>query len=82
MTDLVAQQRQYDCEAHDCVEAFKSGKKHMAEQLLPHTRPAVVRTWFQFRVLGVVAMVSLLHLAANWRDDEKNIPLHYATSNG
>ena len=53
----------------ECVNAFKSGNKHMAEQLLPHTRPANVRTTFPLvRGVHVVAMsmVSLLHIAAYW----------------
>ena len=56
----------------DCVNAFKSGNKQVAKKLLPSIRPAVVRTTFEslgfpyFHVLGRVAMVSLLHLAAYW----------------
>ena len=53
----------------DCVDAFKSGNKQVAEKLLPSTKPADVRTTFQsLRFVGgtVVAMVSLLHLAAYW----------------
>ena len=47
----------------ECVRAFMGGNKQVAEQLLPSTRPDVVRTTFQFRYSNV-AMVSLLHLAA------------------
>ena len=64
---MVADQKQGDGGEDDCVDAFKSGNKHVAEQLLPHTRPADVRTTFRFRVgrtVAMVSMVSLLHLAA------------------
>ena len=50
----------------ECVNAFKSGNKQVAEQLLPSIRPAVVRTTFKFWFFRSVAMVSLLHLAAYW----------------
>ena len=56
-------------EEKDCIIAFTSGKKRMAEQLLPRIIPAVVRTTFQspqFSIPSVVGMVSLLHLAAFW----------------
>ena len=49
-----------------CVEAFKSGKKQMAEQLLPSIIPADVWTTFDFWYYHGVVMVSLLHLAAYW----------------
>ena len=60
MTELVAQQRQEDrgVGKDDCIDAFKSGNQHVAEQLLPHTRPADVRTRFEFRVGRAVPMVS------------------------
>ena len=51
---------------HDCVNAFKSGNKQVAEQLLPSIRPAVVRTTFESFYYGNVESVSLLHLAAYW----------------
>ena len=51
----------------DCVQAFKSGNKQVAEQLIPSIkRPAVVRTTFESFYYGNVAKVSLLHLAAYW----------------
>ena len=54
----------------DCINAFKTGNKSMAERLLPHTtrpRPADVITSFKFRSLvATVTMVFLLHLAAYW----------------
>ena len=65
----MADQQQGDGGEDECVNAFKSGNKHMAEQLLPHTRPAVVRTTFELGVgrrVAMVSMVSLLHLAAYW----------------
>ena len=49
------------------VNAFHSGNKQVAEQLLPMIRPAVVRIRFKARMYPLgVAMVSLLHLAAHW----------------
>ena len=69
----MADQQQGDGGENECVNAFKNGNKHMAEQLLPHTRPADVRTTFRLRVgvgefiiAPMVSMVSLLHLAAYW----------------
>ena len=52
----------------ECVYAFKSGNKKVAEQLLSSIRPAMVRTTLHSRMylLGSVAVVSLLHLAAYW----------------
>ena len=51
----------------DCVRAFKSGNKLVAEQLLPRIpQPAAITTTFQFSYYRVVALVSLLHLAAYW----------------
>ena len=52
----------------DCVAAFKSGNKRVAEQLQTRIKPAFVRTTFQTfsdtpRSIG---NVSLLHLAAYW----------------
>ena len=46
----------------ECVYAFKSGNKQVAEELLPSIIPAVVRTTFEFDI-SILAMVSLLHLA-------------------
>ena len=43
----MADQQQGDGGEDECVNAFKSGNKHLAEQLLPHTRPADVRTRFR-----------------------------------
>ena len=66
----MADQQQGDGGEDECVNSFKSGNKHMAEQLLPYTRPADVRTTFPLvRGVHVVAMsmVSpLLHIAAYW----------------
>ena len=56
-------------QAKDCVAAFKKGEKSTAKQLLnlASIRLAAVRTKFQsFRFMGMVTMVSLLHLAAYW----------------
>ena len=39
----MADQKQGDGGEDECVNAFKSGNKQVAEQLLPHTRPADVR---------------------------------------
>ena len=58
-------------EEKSCVDAFKSGNKQVAEQLLtsPHLHPAAIGTKF---FLGdqsantATAEVSLLHLAAYW----------------
>ena len=71
---MAAERRQEELE-EDCVRAFKSGNKLMAEQLLPRIPlPAVraVTTTFKLdadlvgvRVL-VCSMVTLLHLAAYW----------------
>ena len=52
----------------DCVRAFRSGNKLMAEQLLPRIPlPAVraITTTFEL-AFGVCSMVTLLHLAAYW----------------
>ena len=46
---LMADREQGDGGEDECVNAFKSGNKHVAEQLLSHTRPADVRTTFEFR---------------------------------
>ena len=46
----MADQKQGDCGEDECVNAFKRGNKQVAEQLLPHTRPANVRTTFEFSV--------------------------------
>ena len=57
---------QHQVVEHDCVDAFKSGNKSTAEELLPRTRPANVRTTFA-GIYGVpVTLVSLLHLSAYW----------------
>ena len=52
----------------DHVMAFKSGNKLVAEQLLPCIpQPATITTTFKFSDrYPVVALVSLLHLAAYW----------------
>ena len=51
----------------DYVIAFKSGNKLVAEQLLPRIpQPAAITTTFVFSRYPVVALVSLLHLAAYW----------------
>ena len=45
----------------DCVCAFKSGNKLMAEQLLPRIKqPATITTMIDFSIYGVLALVSLL----------------------
>ena len=50
----------------DYVIAFKSGNKLVAVQLLPRIpQPAAITTTFKFSY-GVLALVSLLHLAAYW----------------
>ena len=61
-------ERQQDQEQEDCVSAFKSGNKLVAEQLLPRIpQPATITTTFEFyRIYGALALVSLLHLAAYW----------------
>ena len=54
-------------EKEDYVIAFKSGNKLVAEQLLPRIpQPAAITTTFEFSRHGVLALVSLLHLAAYW----------------
>ena len=54
-------------EEEDYVIAFKSGNKLVAEQLLPRIpQPAAITTTFEFSYHGVLALVSLLHLAAYW----------------
>ena len=54
-------------EKEDYVIAFKSGNKLVAEQLLPRIpQPAAITTTFKFSWYGVLALVSLLHLAAYW----------------
>ena len=102
---MAAERRQEELE-EDCVRAFTSGKKLMAEQLLPRIPlPAVraVTTTFQLDavLVGVCSMVTLVHLAAYWgwgnvvtalvsvyycaansKDSEGQIPLHYAAHNG
>ena len=51
----------------DCVRAFKSGNKLVAEQLLPRIpQPAAITTTFEFSGYRLLALVSLLHLAAYW----------------
>ena len=55
-------------EKEDYVIAFKSGNKLVAEQLLPRIpQPAAITTTFQFSSrYGLLALVSLVHLAAYW----------------
>ena len=54
-------------EKEDYVIAFKSGNKLVAEQLLPRIpQPAAITTTFEFSSSGLLALVSLLHLAAYW----------------
>ena len=55
-------------EEEDYVIAFKSGNKLVAEQLLPRIpQPVAITTTFEFSSrYGVLALVSLLHLAAYW----------------
>ena len=55
-------------EKEDYVIAFKSGNKLVAEQLLPRIphAPAAITTTFEFSSSGLLALVSLLHLAAYW----------------
>ena len=43
-------EREQETDDHECVDAFKSGNKRVAEQLLPSIRPAVVRTTFKFNI--------------------------------
>ena len=51
----------------DYVIAFKSGNKLVAEQLLPRIpQPVAITTTFKFSDHGVLALVSLVHLAAYW----------------
>ena len=51
----------------DYVIAFKSGNKLVAEQLLPRIpQPVAITTTFEFSRHGVLALVSLVHLAAYW----------------
>ena len=52
----------------DYVIAFKSGNKLVAEQLLPRIpQPAAITTTFEFSSrYPLLALVSLLHLAAYW----------------
>ena len=52
----------------DYVIAFKSGNKLVAEQLLPRIpQPAAITTTFEFSSrYRMLALVSLLHLAAYW----------------
>ena len=92
-------------ELEDCVRAFTSGNKLMAEQLLPRIPlPTVctITTTFELpECVRVCSMVTLLHLAAYWgwgnvvtelvsvyycaansKDSEGQIPLHYAAYNG
>ena len=54
-------------EKEDYVIAFKSGNKLVAEQLLPRIpQPAAITTTFEFSSSGLLALVSLVHLAAYW----------------
>ena len=67
---MAAERRQEELE-EDCVRAFTSGNKLMAEQLLPRIPlPAVraVTTTFELDadLVGVCSMVTLVHLAAYW----------------
>ena len=65
---MAAERRQEELEK-DCVRAFTSGNKLMAEQLLPRIPlPAVraVTTTFKLIPNFVCSMVTLLHLAAYW----------------
>ena len=66
----MAEQHEYEQneqEVEDCVRAFKSGNKLVAEQLLHRIpQPAAISTTFEFSYYGVLALVSLLHLAAYW----------------
>ena len=57
-----------DREEEDYVIAFKSGNKLVAEQLLPRIpQPAAITTTFELNSrYGLLALVSLLHLAAYW----------------
>ena len=52
----------------DYVIAFKSGNKLVAEQLLPRIpQPVAITTTFKFSYFPmVIALVSLVHLAAYW----------------
>ena len=87
----------------DCIGAFTDGSPVEAEQLLsciPQSGVKFVTTTFKFNGT-MIALVSLLHLAAYWgwdnvvsalvsvykcdadcKDEEGNIPLHYAAHNG
>ena len=59
--------RQEEHEEEDYVIAFKSGNKLVAEQLLPRIpQPVAITTTFKFSYFPVVALVSLVHLAAYW----------------
>ena len=60
--------RQEEHEEEDYVIAFKSGNKLVAEQLLPRIpQPVAITTTFEFSsYFPVVALVSLVHLAAYW----------------
>ena len=64
----MAGRRQHGQEEEDCLRAFQSGNKLVAEKLLPRIpQPAIITTTFTFTSYhGVVALVSLLHLAAYW----------------
>ena len=54
-------------EEEDYVIAFKSGNKLVAVQLLPRIpQPAAITTTFKFNRSRLLALVSLLHLAAYW----------------
>ena len=81
----------------ECVNAFKRGNKHVAEQLLPHTRPAAGVDSRDRELILPVSMVSLLHLTTYWGWTDigavlvtaygcaancGRFPLHYAAING
>ena len=55
-------------EEEDCANAFRTGNKFVAEQLLPRIpQPAAVTTTFPFsKYPDALELVSLLHLAAYW----------------
>ena len=61
-------QRLSNRQEEDCVSAFKSGNKLVAEQLLLCIpQPACITTTFEFSENhGMLASVSLVHLAAYW----------------
>ena len=61
-------QEEHEEEEEDYVIAFKSGNKLVAEQLLPRIpQPVAITTTFKFSsYFPVVALVSLVHLAAYW----------------